>query len=44
MPTQFHIVNTLSALPILGFEACVAIEATGQDDLSDVRELSSSTR
>jgi hypothetical protein len=39
MPTQHHIVKALAGLPLLDFEESLLVESTGQDDLSDVREL-----
>jgi hypothetical protein len=39
MPTQHHIVETLASLPLVGFEDCMVVESTGQDDLSDIRKL-----
>jgi hypothetical protein len=34
MPTQYHIVNPLAALPLLEFEECIVFERLNQDDVS----------
>lgn len=39
MPTQYHVVNALAELPLHEFEAGLALEQSGQDDLSTAHEL-----
>lgn len=39
MPTQFHVVNTLAALPVLEWRGATIIETRGGKDLSDQRRL-----
>mgnify|MGYP000173380618 CR=1 FL=1 len=40
MPTMYHIVNALAALPVLQIEGAVWFESTGSKDLHDQRVLS----
>jgi hypothetical protein len=39
MPTQFHVVNALAALPVLEWRGATLVETRGGKDLSDQRRL-----